>query len=218
MTNKLGEPRTGRWLVLLVCLIPVLSCSTVQEAFWPPTPTPTPTATATSTPTPTPTPTRIPLVERDLRDIALQKSDLPDPEGFFETDFPDIELLADELGDSDDILMLEKVEKGFMCYFSSTADDAMYMNFLLIYQNEGDAKTAFDALFGTAEGIPELDHPPIGEDGFGLNMVDSSSAGYAIVWRYREAMVLLGYDGEDDIGVEEMIRMAEAIQARLEEV
>ena len=130
---------------------------------------------------------------------------------------PDIEQLADEFGGPDEVPMLENAEEGYLCYFSSSTYDAIYINFFLIYQDEGYAEAAFDIYIAMADGEEELDLPPIGDDRFGMHMVDSSEASYAIIWRYREALIALGYSGDDDIGAEEMVRMAEAIQARLEE-
>jgi hypothetical protein len=202
--------------ILLLLLFPMLSCSTVQEAIWPPTATPTPTATSTPTPTPTPTPTRIPLVERELRDIALKKSDLPDPEGFFEVDIPDLEQLVKELADSGEAPTTENLEKGFLCYFTSKDGDAIFLNFLLVYEDEGYAKTAFQSYIETLDPEDALDLPTIGDETSGMGMSSSDTTGYAVAWRYREAMIMLAYVGEDDIGVEDMVHMAQAVQSRLE--
>ena len=208
-----------RWLILLLCLFPVLSCTTVKQAIWPPTQTSTPTSTSTPTPTPTntPTPTRIPLAERDLRDIALQKSDLPDPEGFVEFDIPDIQDLAEDMDGSAASPLMQNVVKGYASFFNSIDGSAMFANLILVYQDVESAETAFEEYIDGLSSGEEIDLPLIGDVSIGVTVSSSRMTSFVIAWRYEEAFLELDYVGEDDIDIEEMIRMAQAIQSRLED-
>ena len=210
--NGYGPSR--KWLVLLFCLFPVLSCSPVREIFSPATATPTPTATPTKTPTRTATPTRIPLADRNLKDIALQSSDLP--AGFIELDLPDLENLIAQMGDSYSGILNETLETGFASIFVSQ-DQQSYNNMILVFRDSAFAKIAYDELIDQSQG-DEIDVPALGEETAGFDQSGSSTTTYYIVWRYREAVLILQYYGEDEVEVEELIDLAQIIQSRLEEV
>jgi hypothetical protein len=208
-----------RWFFPILFLFPVLSCTTVKEVIWPATATPTPTVTPTPTPTCTPTPTRIPLAQRDLRDIALRKSDLADSKGFMEIDVPDIKQMVEELaatGGAEITPMLENVEKGYMTYLINNGDQSIYLNLILVYGDEGYAATAYESTADTSSGSAEVDIPRIGDDSLGTSMFSSGTIGYEIAWRWKEAMVMLLYLGKDDIGMDELVRIAQNIQERME--
>ncbi|MBN1440188.1 MAG: hypothetical protein JW929_12340 [Anaerolineales bacterium] len=206
-----------RLLVLLFFLSPVLSCSTVKEAIWPPTPTPTATATPTPTPTPTPTATRVPIAQRDFADILLQKEELPD--GFMQIDLPHLEDTFSEMlggaATSELESVLEEIVTGYARLFSS--EEEIYTNMILVYPDPGFAQTAFveyrDLIAGQEE---EIDAEQVGEESA---MFDQSSRGvvyYFILWRYQEAILNLQYAGEDGIEPEDFLRLAQSVQTRLE--
>jgi hypothetical protein len=218
MTERRG---TIHWIkgfpVLLFSLLLVLGCSSIQGLISPSTPTPTPTQTftpkPTSTPTATPTetPIPVPLAERDLSDIALQASDLP--EGFLEFDLPNIELLLDQM--EDDLgAVAENVEKGFICLFSSE-DDQIFTNLILVFSDSSYARVAFDEMIAETDG-DEVDIPLIGEESVGLDDSDDYNISYIVAWRFHEALVALVYSGGDDIDMDEVVRLAEVIQSRME--
>jgi hypothetical protein len=189
MKNKPPFAFMKSWLLLLPFLFPILSCSTVQDAIFPATATPT----ATPTPTRTLTPTLAPLAERDLQPIALQKSDLPD--GFVEINFPDVEQILGQVSASIAKALRGNLETGFLNLFTRTRDNSVYANMILVYQDAGSAQRAFE------------------------DYADELTVGmtsYVVSWRYHEAVVELDYVGEDDIGIDELIRLAEMIQSRIE--
>jgi hypothetical protein len=204
---------------LLVFLIPILSCSSITDIISPATPTPTPTATPTRTPTATPTatatitPTPVPLAERDLKEIALQASDLPG--SFIEIDIPNVESLVEQMSDDSSSEALENLEEGFAALFTSS-DDEMYINAIFVFRDAEYAKTSYDLMIENSDG-DEMDVPAIGEECIGYDSSSGSTAGYTLMWRYREAVVLLAYSGKD-AEAEEIIGLAETIQGRLEAV
>lgn len=208
-----GRAFSTKGLLVLVFLFPILSCTTINEAIWPPTATPTPTATSTPTLTPTitPTSTAISLAGLDLEDIALRESDLP--EGFTAADIDNEELLQKMVSSSD--AMSTNLESGYANLFTSK-DGALFINLLLLYQDAGSASDAYDSILEEQTGGDELDCPSIGEVCQGLVAEESGMTAYAITWRYHEAVVELAYAGQDDIGFDEMIRLAQVIQSRLE--
>jgi hypothetical protein len=215
-----GKPTKKGSVLLLVCLLPLLSCASIQELISPSTPTPTATSTPTKTPTPTITPsptaalTPMPLADRDLKDIALQASDLPD--GFIEVDIPNYEVLLETMEDDFDSAVTENLEKAFICMFSSP-DDQMYLNMVLVFQDSAYAQVAYDELvYESGSENEEVDVPLIGEESAGFDQSDSSYAGYFIVWHYREAVLVLFYYGNDSVEMDEIIQLAETIQSRIE--
>ena len=60
-----------------------------------------------------------------------------------------------------------------------------------------------------------MDVPVIGEECAGYDQSDSSSAGYFLIWRYHEAVILLMYSG-DELEAEEVVSLAQTVQDRLE--
>ncbi len=202
-----------RWLVLLVFLFPMLSCTTIQEAIWPPTATPTPTITPTPTPTSTPTPTNVPLAQRDLKELALQKSDLES--GFTETDIPDVrQMLSQAQGAAADALQ-ENLETGFAVVFVSKSS-AIYVNMILVYTDTAAAESAFGTYDDALTAGEVLDVTQIGDDTIARGLTASGMTSYAVVWRYHEAIIELDYLGQDDIGIDELVRLAKIVQARVE--
>ncbi len=215
---RFGNTVSKRWLLLLVCLLPMLSCTAVKQAIWPPTQTPTPTVTPTATPTNTPTPTRVPIAERDFRDILLQKSDLP--EGFTEIDLPDLESNFEEslgtMGVSQLGVITENLEKGFACLFISQ-DSELYSNMILVYTDEGYAQAAYEGYLELiGEQIDEIDAELIGEQSAAFDQSMRGMTGYIIIWQYREAVLNIQYAGQDGIELEELVRLAQLVQSRLE--
>jgi hypothetical protein len=215
MTRRVGTVLSGRWMFLLLFLFPILSCTPIREIIHPATVTPTPTATPTLTPTTTPTPTPVPLAQRDLRHIVLQKSDLADPKGYVEIDVPDFEQMFEDLVATipSSTSMFDNLEKGYMVYFYSAADKSFYINLLLVYADEESADTAYEDFAKTGSGE---DVPRIGDDSVGMDTSSSYTAVYTLVWKYQEAVALLMYQGEDDIGLDELVRIAQNIQGRME--
>ena len=204
-----------RWLILMICLVPMFSCTTVQDVLFPPTQTPTPTATPTPTPTPTitPTPTVVPLAERKLRDIALRKSDLPS--GYTGIDIPDVEEILGQMGGSGSEDLLENLETGFMSFFTSQ-EGSLFANMILVYLDEDSASAAYESLSNQMTAGEEMDVPLIGEECMARGASTAGIYSYAILWRYREAVLELDYVGKEDIGIEEMARLAQIVQSRLE--
>ncbi len=202
-------------VVLLFFLLPLFSCTSIRDVISPQTPTPTatPTATPTKTPNPTPTATRIPLEDRNLKEIALQASDLP--EGFMEIDLPNLETLFEQMADELGTAAYENLETGFACLFGSQ-DNQAYANFVLVFSDADYAKVGYDEFIEQSSG-DEMDVPLIGEESAGFDQTNSSTTGYLVVWRYQEAILALTYAGEDDVDAEEIIRLAKVIQTRLEE-
>jgi hypothetical protein len=216
MSNRWNLMRSKKGWILLACLFPLFSCVSIRDVISPPTPTPTATATptATNTPTLTPTSTRLPLAERDLKDLALQASDLPD--GFMEVDLPNLETLFEQMEDELKMESLKNLEVGFACLFSSKENEA-YANLIFILSDTGYAEIAYDEYVDQANG-DEMDVPLIGEESTGFNTSNGSLTGYLIVWRYQEAVVALSYSGESEKDVEEVLRLAEVVQSRIEDV
>jgi hypothetical protein len=212
-----GFKASKKLLAFLLFLSPVLSCATIRDAIRPPTATATATATATHTPTNIPTPTRIPLAERDLKGIALNTSDLPD--GFTEIDYPDLEGYFRQTGQEDSIF-LEDLKNGLGCFFSSKAD-GIYFNLIFVYSDSASAKRVYTESANSLIEGQELDIPLIGEESYAtMQTMDSygtTSLVYGIIWRFQEAVFVLIHDGEEDIGAEEMVRLAEIVQSRVEE-
>jgi hypothetical protein len=207
-----------KWWILLLCLFPMLGCTTLKEAIWPPTATPTPTVTPTPTATPTPTPTRIPIANRDFRDILLQSADLP--EGFIEIDIPDLdenlETSLGAAGTSQLGALMENLETGFMCFFMSQDGEA-YANMILVYTDAGYARAAYagydDLIRDQAD---EIDADRIGEQSAAFDQSSQGITEYIIIWQYQEAVLNIQYVGEDGIELEELVRLAQLVQSRLE--
>jgi hypothetical protein len=218
MGTRFGFPVSKRWLLLLACLFPMLSCTTIKQAIWPPTQTPTPTVTPTSTPTNTPTSTRVPIAERDFRDILLQKSELP--EGFTELDLPDLEKNFETslgtAGISQLGVLMENLETGFACLFISQ-DAEMYSNMILVYTDTGYAQAAYEGYFELISGqVDEADAETIGEQSAAFDQSMRGMISYIIIWKYQEAILNIQYAGEDGIELEELVRLAQLVQSRLE--
>jgi hypothetical protein len=197
-------------LVLLFVFLPALSCTTVKEVFWPPTQTPTPTAT----PTPTQTPTRIPLAERNLKEIVLQKSE--EPEGFLEVDIPDVEQALAKADAATARALKDNLETGFLSMFSSNEQTTVYANLILVYRDSAFARNAFLAYREVITNNEGVDIPLIGDESLAVTISDSGLTGYVVGWRYHEAILELDYVGKADIGIDEMIRLARLIESRLE--
>jgi hypothetical protein len=205
-----GNRLLAKWLLLAIVLFPALSCTTIKEAVFPPTATPT----ATATPTPTPTPTRVPMAQRDLKDFALRKPDLPD--GLVEIDMPDVEQVLGKLQAETTRFLKVDLETGFIAMF--TGKTGIYAHMILVYTNSATAQIAFDAYqeLDATKG-EAADVPAIGDDSFARSVSVSTATGYVVVWIYHEVLMEIDYAGEDDIGAMEMTRLAQLIQSRLEE-
>jgi hypothetical protein len=213
MKKLRGIALSKRWLLLFVFLFPMLSCTTIQEAIWPPTATPTPTVTPTPTPTYTPSPTNIPLAQRDLKELALQKSDLGS--GYTETDIPDIHQIFSQAQGTAAEALTENLETGFAVVFVSKSN-LIYVNMILIYPDTAAAKSAYDAYGDALVSGKVLDVPTIGEDSLARGITSGGLTSYALVWRYHEAILELDYIGADDVGIDELVRLAQIVQARVE--
>jgi hypothetical protein len=185
-------------LLLLVVLIPILSCATVKNIVYPPTPTPT----------------RIPFADMDLKDLALQRTDLP--AGYVEFDVPDLQVAFEQFEGSSNTDILDNLEKGFGCFFSSPKDSGAFINIILVYEDMEDAENAFDEYLDNQRSGTKVDVATVGEESIGIKLSSGGQRGYLIAWRYQEVFVLLAYAGDDDIGINEMVRLAELIQSRLE--
>ncbi len=210
MKHHSGMDSFRRWMVLALALFPILSCATIKEAVWPPTQTPTPTAT----PTPTRTPTRIPLAERNLKEIVLQKSEVP--EGFLEVDIPDAGQALEKADVATARALKDNLETGFLSMFSSNERSAVYANLILVYKDSALARNAFLAYREVITEKEVVDIPLIGEESLAVTISDSGLIGYVVGWRYQEAILELDYVGKADIGIDEMIRLARLIESRLE--
>jgi hypothetical protein len=218
--HRNGKSEIKGLVVLLVCLLPLLSCNSIEELISPSTPTPTPTytPTPTSTPTITPSPTAtltpVPLADLELKDVALQASDLP--EGFMEIDIPNAEVLLEAMEEDFDSAAIENLEQSFICMFTSS-DDRMYINMILVFQDSAYAQVAFDeVVYQSEDEYDEVDIPLIGEDSAAFDQSDSSYAGYFLVWRYREAVIVMFYYGDDSTEMDELVQLAQTVQSRLE--
>ncbi len=207
MPKRIANLRWIWGIVFLFVLMPMLSCNTVGELLNPSTPTPTPTVTPTATPTP------LPLAERDLSEIALQKSDLPSE--FIEFDIPEVSKLLDQMTSDAGDALSEDLVTGYGSFFTST-DSGLYACLVLVYTGTDSAKTAFSAYAETMTAGEEISIPVIGEESVARGAGDSSILSYAVVWRYHEAILELDYAGQEDIGIDELVRLARIIEARLE--
>jgi hypothetical protein len=213
MRKVIGFTRTRKWLLLFVFIFPMLSCTTIKEAIWPPTATPTPTVTPTPTPTYTPTPTNIPLAQQDLKQLALQKSDLGS--GYTETDIPDIhQILSQAQGAAVDALQAN-LETGFAVVFVSKSN-LIYVNMILVYTDAAAAESAYDAYEEALVVGDVLRVPTIGEATLARGATSGGLTSYALVWRYHEGIFELDYIGSDDVGIDELVRLAQIVQARVE--
>jgi hypothetical protein len=213
MKRFYGFTLPKRWLVLLVFLFPMLSCTTIKEAIWPPTATPTPTVTPTPTPTNTPTPTSVPFAQRDLKELALQLSDLPS--GFTETDIPDIDQLLGQSEGAAANALRENLETGFASLYMS-GSSTIYLNMILVYTDAAAAESAYNAYAEAMAVGDELDVPLIGEASMARGLTSQGLTSYALVWRYHEAIIELDYVGKDDIGIDEVVRLGQIVQSRIE--
>jgi hypothetical protein len=218
MDTRCGWYISKKWWILLFCLVPALSCTTVKQAIWPPTPTPTPTVTPTPTATPTPTPTPIPIAKRDFRTILLRSSDLP--EGFIEIDLPDLEeslkTSLGEAGVSQLGVIMENLETGFASLFISQESE-IYADMILVYTDGGYAQAAYAAYYDLfADQADEVDAERIGQQSSAFDQSMQGMTAYIIIWQYQEAVLNVQYAGEDGIELEELIRLAQLVQSRLE--
>ncbi|MBN1440190.1 MAG: hypothetical protein JW929_12350 [Anaerolineales bacterium] len=213
--NTSSHIHQGRRLwILLGLMIPLFGCVTIREAIFPPTLTPTPTVTPTPTPTSTPTPTRVPLAEQDLGDLALRRSDLPDGR-YVETVLPDFHEILLESGEEDTGLILENLETGYAVLFLS-GTESIYMNVILVYADPASAAPVFEYYAENYSEGDEVEIPRIGDASTAVEMEMSGLYAYGIVWRYEEAIVQITYVGEDDIGIDEAVRLAQTVQGRFE--
>jgi hypothetical protein len=207
----------ARWIILAVCIFPMLSCTTVREAIFPPTLTSTPTITPTATPTQTqtPTPTRIPIADLDLKDLALKPSDLPDG-GFIEVDIPNAEDALKRSNAALADILLQDLVKAFEVLFTKS-DGTLYAHVILVYTETPAAQAAFGDYQDESTSLEDADVPKIGDGSFGRTMAADTTVVYVVVWTYREVMMEIDYFGKEDIGIDEMIRLAGIAQSRLEQ-
>ncbi|MBN1440189.1 MAG: hypothetical protein JW929_12345 [Anaerolineales bacterium] len=204
-----------RWWILPALLLPLLSCTTINQMLFPPTPTPTPTATPTPTPTNTPSPTPQSLADLNLAEIALQESDLPS--GFEKNVIPDIgEALAESIGGAGDVITEDLVKDYAVLYMHG--QDQFFLNAILVYSDSAQASTVYSFFAARVLTGSAVDIPAIGELSIAGKYYDSGVYSYSVFWLYREAVFELDYVGVADVSIDGLVHLAQIIQGRVEAV
>jgi hypothetical protein len=195
----------------------ILSCSTTRATVVPPTETPAPTATPAPTSTCTPVQAKIPSAEGALSDILLQKSDLP--AGFIQLEIPDLVTFLKQSEDPAIVALAENLKSGALVLFGSIGE-SYYGNMILIYSSPDYAAGVFDTFVALAqtgnEEYREQDVPQIGDQTHAWRSESEGETSYLLGWRYHEAVLILQYSGYQDVGIDELVRLAEVVHARLE--
>jgi Tol biopolymer transport system component len=172
----------------------------------------TPTFTLTSTLTPTPT--QIPVQDRALSAIVLQKSEIPD---FYSEDLAYLGPSCMQVKYPGMADVHKDLVTGFRQMFISYVDLSFYDSSIFVYPDEKQAKIAYRQIkSGWAGDI--IDMPVIGSESSAAMLVDLDYGMYflELVWR-EDAVVmeLLTFAvRKPDAG--EMVRLAQGIQRRLE--
>jgi Tol biopolymer transport system component len=178
-----------------------------------PTSTWTPTLTLTSTLTPTPT--QIPVKDRDLSAIVLQKTEIPDyytekigylGPSCMQVKYPGISQIH------------ENLVAGFNKEYVSVVDLSFYDSSIFVYPDE---KTAQKAYLTIVIGWPGdvVDIPDIGSESHAYLYVDLQYGMYLmeLVWRDGETVLELTTFAVRKPDTDEMVKLAQGIQRRLEE-
>jgi hypothetical protein len=203
------------WIVFAGCVFPILSCTTVREAVFPPTRTPTPTVTPTSTKAPPPTHTRIPIADRNLKDFAPKKSDLQES-GFLGVDIPDAEEALENVDPAVTKALSRNLVAGFAGLFAKS-NTGMHARMLPVNADPAAARITFGDYRDELTGGDVAEIPRIGEGSYAGARKTGTAVSDARAWTYREVAMEIDNAGEDDIGIDEMVRLARIVESRLEE-
>ena len=218
-------------LILLVILLSLALSGCGAGQLLGPTVTPspthtfTPTLTATPTFTPTPTPSKTPLpqptpdrlLDLKLNTVSLQISDFPsDPIAYKMAPVYFIDINKEPVGSE----LIRKFATGFKREYRYQGNGIKIEDYfdldIFLFRNEDFAKgyyTSETAIFRTRE-RRKVD--PIGDQATGFYL-DTYLVRYTgIMWRYKEAVVLMVYHGDLPATGEDIFRLADIVQARLE--
>ena len=215
--------RPGREAISLALFLflTVLStgCDTIQArpaSTVVPTLSPTTTHISTLTPTftLTPTPTQIPVQDRDLSAVVLQKSEIPD---YYSEDLAYLGpscMYVKYPGMAD---VHEDLVTGYRQLFISYVDLSFYDSSIFIYPDEKQAKKAYREIkHGWAGEI--VDIPVIGSESYAAMLVDLDYGMYflELVWREDTVVMELLTFAVRKPDADEIVSLAQGIQRRLE--
>ncbi len=187
------------------------------------TATPAPTTTPTSTRTPTftltstlsVTPTQIPVKDRDLSAIVLQKPEIPD---FYSEDMGYLGPSCMQVTYPGIAEIHENLVTGFNKAYISVVDLSFYDSSIFVYPDEKIAKKAYWTIVNGWPG-DVIDIPVIGSESHATLYVDLKNGMYLmeLVWRDDETVLELVTFAIRRPDTDEMVRLAQGIQQRVEE-
>jgi hypothetical protein len=202
--------RTAFLAALTTALPAILSCSAVSQLLA------TPTPTATPTPLPTPTPTPVPLADRDLSEVVLRQSDLPDE--FSEAARLEGAVEMDEIFPGSPAVH-ENLVNGYHVGFATDDYSRNVICNVFVYGDEASAREAYRAILSDSSG-EALDAPDIGAESGGtqtvLTLGEQKIHATLVVWRYREAVAAVSLVSFRAEPTGDVLDYARLVQARLE--
>jgi hypothetical protein len=160
-------------------------------------------------PLPTATPTPLALVQKELSLIGIRGSDLPS--GFIEiistTNVDDMDLFFDDFDSS-------YLYNCYLSEYQASDPERGVFSVIWVYANEFLASKVYSSWSqASSYGETIVEVPLIGSERIATVGEDNAF----IIWRYREAVAWIVMSGDQQPKVNEMVRLAQLVQKRMNE-